>query len=141
MQLIDTDTFTAETVNIPDQCTMQDWMLIHRSILLCKSAASKWLSQSRAYAVGKWGNEWTADAEAQLELDLGLPQPTAQPSLNPADKSRGIVTIEGLSQKFELWSRKMEDEITTWDTDRLNRALELLQPFEKQAAAIRQLLV
>lgn len=140
MQLIDTSTFTTETVNIPDNCTMDQWMQIHRSILLCKNAAAKWLSQSRAYAVGKWGTDWTADTEAQLELDLGLPQPEAQPSLNPPDKSRGIVTIEGLSQKFELWSRKMEDEITTWDTDRLNRALELLTPFEAQAARIRSLL-
>ena len=140
MQLIDTSTFTTEAVNIPDGCTMHDWMQIHRSILLCKTAASKWLAQSRAYAVGKWGTEWTADAEAQLELDLGLPQPEAKPSLNPSDKAKAIVTIEGLPQKFELWSRKMEDEITTWDKPRLNRALELLTPFEQQAARIRSLL-
>ena len=140
MQLIDPDTFTTHAVNIPEQCTMQDWMLIHRSILLCKSAASKWLSQSRAYAIGKWGNEWTADAEHQLELDLGLPMAEEKPTLNPDDKTKAIVTIEGLSQKFEMWERKMHDQIDAWDKPRLERALELLTPMEATAAQIRQLL-
>jgi hypothetical protein len=140
MQLIDTQTFTPQTVNIPDNCTMAEWMDLHRAILTCKRAAGKWLSQSRAYAVGKWGNEWTADAEAQLELDLGFAITEDKPALNPADKTKAIVTIEGLSQKFEMWERKMHDEIDQWDKPRLERALELLTPMEATAARIRQLL-
>jgi len=84
--------------------------------------------------------EFTADTEAQLELDLGLALPEAKPALNPADKTRAILTIEGLSMKFEMWQRKMDSEITGWDADRLNRALELLTPFEQEAARIRSLL-
>jgi hypothetical protein len=140
MQLIDTNTFTLEALNIPDNCTMQQWMDIHRSVLTCKRAAGKWLTQSRLFAVGKWGNEWTADAEAQLELDLGLPMPEDKPTLNPDDKTKAIVTIEGLSQKFEMWERKMHDQIDAWDKPRLERALELLTPMEATAARIRELL-
>jgi hypothetical protein len=140
MQLIDTTMVTLHELILPDTLTKEDWTDIHGQLLLCKRAAAKWLQHSRDYSQTKWGLEFTADTELQLEMDLGLAIPEPAPSLNPPDKSRGIVTIEGLSQKFELWSRKMEDEIDTWDADRLNRALELLQPFEKQAAKIRQLL-
>jgi len=84
--------------------------------------------------------EFTADTEAQLELDLGLALPEAKPALNPADKTKAIVTIEGLSQSFILWQRKMSDEIQGWDKDRLNRALELLEPMEREAKRVRELL-
>ena len=141
MQLIDTTMLTLNSLSLPDTLTKDDWTDIHGQLLLCKKAAAKWLQQSRDYSTGRWGMEFTADTEAQLELDLGLAQPDERPALNPADKTRAIVTIEGLSQKFELWSRKMDSEIEAWDPDRLNRALELLTPFEKQAARIRQLLV
>ena len=139
MQLID-NTFSLDALTLPDNCTMQNWMDVHRKILLCKRSAGKWLAQSRAYAVGKWGNEWTADAEAQLELDLGLPMAEEKPTLNPDDKTKAIVTIEGLSQKFEMWERKMHDQIDAWDKPRLESALELLTPMEATAARIRQLL-
>jgi len=46
--------------------------------------------------------------------------------LNPSDKSTRIVTIEGISQEFVLWRRKMEPEILTWDRERLERLRELL---------------
>jgi hypothetical protein len=39
-----------------------------------------------------------------------------------------------------MWQRKMSDEIQQWDADRLNRALELLTPFEQEAARIRSLI-
>jgi hypothetical protein len=81
-----------------------------------------------------------ADTELQLELDLGLSLPAEKPTLNPTDKTTAIVTIEGLSQKFQLWERKMSDDIGKWDRDRLTRALELLTPMEATAARIRQLL-
>jgi hypothetical protein len=140
LQLIDQAMFTLSGLNLPDNLTPAEWTALHRDILVCKKAAAKWVTESRNYSTSRWGQDFTIDTEIQLEMDLGLAMAEPAPSLNPPDKSRGIVTIEGLSQKFELWSRKMEDEIDTWDADRLNRALELLQPFEKQAAKIRQLL-
>ena len=140
MQLIDTTMFTLHALNLPDTLTPAEWTAIHRDILVCKKAATKWLQQSRDYSTGRWGVEFTADTEAQLELDLGLALPEAKPELNPADKTKAIVTIEGLSQKFLLWQRKMNEEVTTWDSDRLNAALNLLEPMEKEAQRIRLLL-
>jgi hypothetical protein len=140
MQLIDQAMFTLSGLNLPDNLTPAEWTVIHKDILVCKRAASKWIQQSRDYSTSRWGQDFTIDTEIQLEMDLGLALPEPKPELNPADKTRAIVTIEGLSQKFELWSRKMDSEIEAWDADRLNRALELLTPFEKQAARIRSLI-
>ena len=132
--------FTLNALNLPETLTPAEWTNIHKDILVCKRAASKWLSQSRDYSTARWGMEFTADTEAQLELDLGLTLTEEKPTLNPDDKTKAIVTIEGLSQKFSVWQRKMHDDITKWDRDRLTRALELLTPMEATAARIRQLL-
>jgi hypothetical protein len=140
MKLIDTTMFTLNALNLPDTLTPAEWTNIHRDILVCKRAASKWLSQSRDYSTARWGMEFTADTEAQLELDLGLTLADEKPTLNPDDKTKAIVTIEGLSQKFTVWERKMSDDIGKWDRDRLERALELLTPMETTAARIRGLL-
>ena len=139
-QLIDQKTYTLSGVTINPDATREEWMAIHRDILVCKNAASKWLTQSRDFATKRWGAEFMADTELQLELDLGLSLPAEKPTLNPTDKTTAIVTIEGLSQKFQLWERKMSDDIGKWDRDRLTRALELLTPMETTAARIRQLL-
>jgi hypothetical protein len=140
MQIIDTTMFTLHALNLPETLTPAEWTNIHKDILVCKRAASKWLSQSRDYSTARWGMEFTADTEAQLELDLGLTLADEKPTLNPDDKTKAIVTIEGLSQKFTVWERKMSDDIGKWDRDRLERALELLSPMEATAARIRQLL-
>ena len=140
MQIIDTTMFTLNALNLPETLTPAEWTDIHKDILVCKRAASKWLSQSRDYSTTRWGMEFTADTEAQLELDLGLTLADEKPTLNPDDKTKAIVTIEGLSQKFTVWERKMSDDIGKWDRDRLERALELLSPMEATAARIRQLL-
>jgi hypothetical protein len=140
MQIIDTTMFTLHALNLPETLTPAEWTDIHKDILVCKRAASKWLSQSRDYSTARWGMEFTADTEAQLELDLGLTLADEKPTLNPDDKTKAIVTIEGLSQKFTVWERKMSDDIGKWDRDRLERALELLTPMETTAARIRQLL-
>jgi hypothetical protein len=140
MQLIDTAMFTLNALNLPDTLTPAEWTNIHKDILVCKRAASKWLTQSRDYSTARWGMEFTADTEAQLELDLGLTLTEEKPTLNPDDKTKAIVTIEGLSQKFTVWERKMSEDIGKWDRDRLTRALELLTPMEATAARIRQLL-
>ena len=140
MQIIDTTMFTLHALNLPETLTPAEWTDIHKDILVCKRAASKWLSQSRDYSTARWGMKFTADTEAQLELDLGLTLADEQPTLNPDDKTKAIVTIEGLSQKFTVWERKMSDDIGKWDKARLERALELLTPMETTAARIRGLL-
>ena len=140
MKLIDQAMFTLAGLNLPATLTPEEWTDVHRDILTCKKLASKWLTQSRDYGTNRWGEEFMNDTELQLELKLGIALPEAKPALNPPDKTKAIVTIEGLSQSFILWQRKMSDEIQTWDKDRLNRALELLEPMEREAKRVRELL-
>jgi hypothetical protein len=142
MNIIDTDLLKIKQISIPDGTTQEQWAEIHRSLLVCKKSAAKWLSQSRSFASDRWGVDYVAETEVQLELGLGfldLTQPEPGP-LNPEDKTSGIVTIEGLSQKFVIWQRKMSEQIERWDDDRLKRALDLLEPMEQQAKRIRELL-
>lgn len=137
MNLIDPTTYALDSVTIPQDATKEQWGEIHRTILLCRTASRAWLKQSREYAATRWGADYVAEAEIQMELALGLPQPEPKPDLNPADKAKGIVTIEGVSQQFALWARKMQPEIAKWDRPKLTRALELLEPIEAQAKAMR----
>lgn len=140
MNIIDTNTFALDRVTMPEDATQEQWGAIHRSILLCGRASKIWLKQSRAYAADKWGAEYVAEQEEQMELSLGLPALGEKPSLNPSDKSRAIVTIEGLCSSFMLWQRKMAPEIEGWDRPRLEKALELVGPIEAQAKRMRELL-
>ena len=133
--------FAPDALGIPDDISEAYWLSMHKTILLCRASSRLWLRESRAYAAARWGVEWVADAELQMELDLGLPEPKEKTQqLNPDDKSRGIVTIEGISQSFALWQRKMAPEIERWDRDRLSKALALVEPIEAQAKRIRELL-
>ena len=136
--IIDPSTFAADAVKIPQDATQEQWADIHRTILLCRTASRAWLKQSREFAAARWGAEYVAEAEIQMELALGLPQPEPKPDINPQDKSKGIVTIEGVAQQFALWARKMQPEIAKWDKPKLTRALELLEPMERQAVEIRK---
>jgi len=135
--LIDPDIITPEGLSIPTETTQEGWTDLHRSIIQCKRAAGKWLSQSRKWATDRFGIDFVAETEVQLEMALGIESKDKPANLNPGDKSKAIITIEGISQSFALWHRKMGVEIETWDRDRLTRALELLEPMEAQAAVIR----
>ena len=140
MQLIDTTKLTLKELTLPENLTKEEWTGGHSQLLIVKKSADKWLNQSREYSKKRWGLHFTADTEDQLEFELGLALPEPKPALNPADKTKAIVTIEGLSQSFILWQRKMSDEIQQWDKDKLTRALDLLEPMEREAKRVRELL-
>jgi hypothetical protein len=141
MNLTQTTTFAPDALHIPPDITEEGWAEMHRTILLCRASSRLWLRQSREFATNRWGVEYVADAEIQMELALGLPEPKPKkPDLNPEDKSSSIVTIEGISQSFALWQRKMAPEIERWDRERLTKALQLVEPIEAQAKRIRELL-
>lgn len=134
--------YRIDGITIPPDATLEEWEGIHRNIIMCRKASRVWLNQSRAYASERWGDDYVANTEAQLELDLGIlpaPKPPTA-TLNPSDKSSAIVTIEGISQSFTLWHRKMVGEIETWDRERLTKALALVEPIEAQAKHLRELL-
>jgi hypothetical protein len=137
MNEMHTDIIRPEGLAIPDETTQEQWEALHRHILLAKRAAGKWLSQSRSWASQRWGIDYVAETEVQMELALGIESKETKPTLNAGDKSKAIVTIEGIAQSFSMWHRKMASEVETWEADRLSRALELLEPMEQQAQAIR----
>jgi hypothetical protein len=56
--------------------------------------------------------------------------------LNSKDKSYAIVTIEGVHQSFELWHRKMRDEIPRWNKWKVERAIELVEPMARLHAEL-----
>ena len=136
MNLID-PRMSKDGLEIPEDTTQEQWQGIHRDILMCRRAAGKWLSQSRKWATDKWGIDYVAESEVQLEMALGIEAKPAPANLNAPDKSRGIVTIEGIAQSFRLWSRKVEPEIDSWDDGMIRRALDLLEPIARQAEALR----
>jgi hypothetical protein len=138
MNIIDPTIFAPDKVAIPQDATQEQWAEIHRSIILCRKASGAWLKQSREYGVGRWGAEYVGEQEVQMEMALGLPAPEDKPTLNPADKSKAIVTIEGISHSFALWQRKMGPEIEHWNREQLTKALPLLEPIEAQAKRIRE---
>jgi hypothetical protein len=135
-----TPVFRLDGLAIPDGTTQEEWLDLHRQIIIAKRASGKWLVQSRNWATDQWGADYAGPAEAQLEFALGIETAAPKPSPNPQDKSRGIVTIEGIAQSFDLWHRKVAPEIAGWGRDKLERALELLEPIARQAEALRAIL-
>jgi len=123
---------------IPDNATPEQWADIHGSIMLAKRMAGKWLKASREYGEKNFGLDFVAETEVQMEFTLGIEVNDKDESSNAKDKSKAIVTIEGITQSFKLWQRKIKDDIENWDKERLGRALSLLEPIEAQARAIRE---
>jgi hypothetical protein len=119
---------TMQGITIPDETTQEQWAEIHRTILTAKRASSKWVSQSRKWASERWGIDFVAETEVQLELSLGIEHADKPANLNPPDKSRAIVTIEGIGQSFQMWWRKMHDDMRQWDKDRLDRFIDIMKP-------------
>jgi hypothetical protein len=122
---------------IPDDTTAEQWADIHGSIMLAKRMAGKWIKASREYGEKHFGLDFVAETEVQMEFTLGI-EVNDKESSNAKDKSKAIVTIEGITQSFKLWQRKIKDDIDNWDKERLGRALILLEPIEAQAKAIRE---
>jgi hypothetical protein len=135
--IIDPQVFKLDGLSIPDTATPEQWEAIHRTIITCKRAAGKWINQSRSFATAKWGIDYAANAEIQMELALGIESKGKEDAINAPNKSKAIVTIEGIAQSFKLWARSLGDDIDRWDTERCKRALVLLEPMESQARRLR----
>lgn len=123
-----------------DGLLKEEWYEVHRRLRHSKEHATAWIKRSLEYGISKFGQEYVADSEVQMELELGIYKQDKPKTLNPPDKSKSVVTIEGIHQSFMLWQRKMSDEVEEWDKDKLRRALDLLEPMERQAKRVRELL-
>lgn len=144
MNLIETDVFQKDAIRIPDDCSQERWESIHRSIILCRTASRIWLKQSREFAAAKWGVDYVAQTEVQMELALGIESKEqgdkGNDGVNPSDKSTAIITIEGVAQQFAMWERKMRGNIPDWSVDNIKRAIEILEPIENKSKELRELL-
>lgn len=138
--IIDPATFAPNALNISADTTQEEWLELHKTVMLCRKACKTWVKTSRTFATERWGIDFVAEAEVQMELALGIEAPKETPKLNPGDKSSAIVTIEGIAQQFVLWHRKMDDEISGWDRPRIEKALGLLEPIEAQIVRLRGML-
>jgi hypothetical protein len=59
-------------LSISENATQHEWVAMHHQLLQCKRHAAQWLSKSRKFASDKWGVDFVAESEAQLELELGI---------------------------------------------------------------------
>jgi hypothetical protein len=130
-----------EGLMIPANTTKKDWVGIHNSVLLAHKIGinlrNKWIKQSRIFGAEKYGLDFLAETEVQIEIELGYDPTRKTKGMNPSDKSQGIVSIEGITQSFKLWHRKIKDEIETWEEARLDRAIELLEPMAATYAKLK----
>tara|TARA_R110000868_G_scaffold383653_2_gene650910 strand:+ start:2357 stop:2995 length:639 start_codon:yes stop_codon:yes gene_type:complete len=121
-----------EGLVIPADTDKEAWVVIHVAVLLAKKLGinlrKKWIKQSRIFGEEKYGLDLVADVEVQVEMKLGYDPTKKTKGLNPGDKSIGVVTIQGISQSFNLWHRKMKNEIETWEKAKLDQAINLLDP-------------
>lgn len=132
--------YTNKSITLAPELTQKEWEDIHANILLARHASRAWVKQSRLYAEQRWGAEYVALCEIQMELSLDLPKPLEKLQLNPNDKSKGIITIEGICQYWAIWERNMDKEMTTWDKSCIHKALTLLEPIEKRVQLLRSML-
>lgn len=141
-ELSKTTAFNTAELILPADMSKAQWQVVHHQILAARNFARRWINQSRAFAEERWGADYVAAAETQMELALGLSsvERAPKPDINPCDKTKAIVTIEGIHQQFTMWNRKMETVIDSWDKPRLQKALGLVEPMERLAGRIRALL-
>jgi len=121
-----------------DGLSKEEWFEAHRQICKWNKYSSALLRKSRQYGIANFGEDYAAEAEAQALLDLGETFSDKPDNLNPPDKSRAIVTIEGISQSFAMWHRKMAADVEEWDDERCRKALELVNPLAEFAARLRE---
>lgn len=121
-----------EGLVIPPDTDKENWWVIHKAVLLAKNLGinlrKKWLKASTDFGLEHFGMKYVSEIEIQLEMKLGYSPREKPKGLNPSDKSIGVVTIQGISQSFNLWHRKMKNEIETWEKVNLDQAIRLLYP-------------
>ena len=113
-------------IDLTEGMTQEGWTEIHQRILACKRHAGKWASKSRKFAANKWGIDFVAESEAQMELALGIEAKTGP---EPCDEPREVVAANGLVRAYERGYGKDAD-LAGWDAARAGRVLELMGPIE-----------
>jgi len=137
IQIIPEQQLTTEelkTYTIPEEITQEAWEKGHNDLLYYKEAARYLILKSQAFGAKKFGIETVAKVEAHFFLQMGID--ITKPAMLERDIDADI--LKHLQQSVERWLSKSKPEL--WDKDRLNRALELLEPMEREAKRVRELL-
>jgi hypothetical protein len=117
--------------------TTAEWTEIHSKCVAAKYLGTKLLKHSRDAGINRFGMEFVADTEVQLEMSLGLSAPEERPELNPDDKSVALVTLESTYTSFLTWKRKMGTKIEAWSPEQKKRAVSLLKPMAELYQALQ----
>lgn len=125
---------------IPDGMPIHHYEVAVRRVEMFKEKAKAFSRQLQEYGESEYGLDQIVPIYEQIFMDLGKNLEDKQDDLNPRDKSRNIVTIEGVSRSFTAWFSKMGPDIPTWNKTQLSKALTLLEPIEAQAKRLRGML-
>jgi hypothetical protein len=120
---------------IPAETTKEQWTEGHTQLLWYAYAVKRLLPKSEAFGRAQFGDEHWIETEARFQLEFGLPIPD---SSTPRETDEDRV-LAYLCKGVERWMER-SGNLDTWDSDRLNAALNLLEPMEKEAQRIRELL-
>jgi hypothetical protein len=124
-------------LSLPSDMPEQHWAEMHTYLVAVKRKAKALILESYEFGAAKYGQEVAGRVHEQAELALGLPKKATKADVNGEGKAKGFISVEGISQSFSIWQRSVSHLIPTWEPERLSRALELLEPIEQQAQAIR----
>ena len=118
-------------LTIPESVGKDEWQDFHSRLIKCKRSMASWVKDSRRYAADKWGNEFVAAAEEQMELSLGIDAPTGSKPVQ-SQQPRVISAIMSLARI----APSIDDAISTMTDDQLDQIREQIKPIE---ALIRKL--
>lgn len=121
---------------IPPFVEKDQWEGIHRAILACRNSAARWLSKSRRFATERWGADYVARAESQLELDLGI---EAKPDALPMRTVSPAARIAAFARSWEKAAKEM-GSIEKWDESALTESLQALEQLAEAIDKMRQAL-
>ncbi len=124
-----------ESWQIPETTTQDQWEEGHKQLLLVQQITRKLLPKSQSFGVKHFGVDALIEIEAAFQLEFGLPSQEEKPVSNNTE----ITVIDYLEKGFKrLASRSQEFE--TWDTERLQRAVALLEPVSETLLKLRNIL-
>lgn len=121
--------------SMPETVSRDQWLAIHKQIIVCRRSSSVWLSKSRKFASDRWGREFVISSEVQMEMDLGIEnketdtQPTHDDEIIPAR----------IKTMLTRWAGVITDSLDDIDKSKAKDALAILEPIELVIKKLRQM--
>lgn len=112
----------SQQIDMPECLSKDDWQLLHKRILVCKRAASGWLSKSRKFAAVRWGIDYVTDSECQMTLALGIEVVDDPP---PPPQKDDIAFASAIGKRVSKWDLSDVDE---WNPAKRDTVLTELRP-------------